>query len=418
MYMKKVKQFSGIFLLFLIMPFFVSAYWQPGRFENITWHWQLVGDLDVSRDVDMYDVDLFDTSKSTIQLLQNQGKIVICYFSAGALEFTDDSHETPLRADDPPFPQPYSDYTGHEVENYDKELWLDIRAGSTLENKIKPTIEGRLDLAVEKGCDGVEVDNVNEYEVDDDDPTELPVQNESFSPGTTGFDPIITASDQLAYNKWIAEEAHARDLSIGFKNDIYQASALVHDFDWALNEQCYEYTNEDDDYYECDYYNAFDRENKAVFGVEFNLEKGDFCAKANAKGRYWAKKHLVLDAYQENCAYVQQITRVDTSIYPGLTPIYRLYSRTSGAHLYTRGRIDANNVLSKYPDFEFTDGRPAFYASLTPQPGLTPIYRLFNTVSGVHLYTRGEADRDKVLSKWPAFEFTDGRPAFYASLVP
>jgi hypothetical protein len=34
----------------------------------------------------MYDVDLFDTPKATIQLLQSQGKKVVYYFSAGSFE--------------------------------------------------------------------------------------------------------------------------------------------------------------------------------------------------------------------------------------------------------------------------------------------------------------------------------------------
>jgi hypothetical protein len=46
----------------------------------------------------------------------------------------------------------------------------------------------------------------------------------------------------------------------------------------------------------------------------------------------------------------------------------------------------------------------------------TPMYRLYNTKTGVHLYTRGEADRDKVLRTWPEFEFTDGAPAFWAKI--
>jgi peptidoglycan hydrolase-like amidase len=48
---------------------------------------------------------------------------------------------------------------------------------------------------------------------------------------------------------------------------------------------------------------------------------------------------------------------------------------------------------------------------------MTPIYRLYNTKTGVHLYTRGEADRDKVLRTWPEFEFTDGAPAFWAHIA-
>ena len=100
-----------------------------------------------------------------------------------------------------------------------------------------------------------------------------------------------------------------------------------------------------------------------------------------------------------------------------LTPMYRLYNTKNGAQLYTRGEEDKNKILSKYPDFEFTDGTPAFYASLIQQLDLTPIYRLYNTRTGMQLYTRGEADKNKILSKYPDFEFTDGAPAFYASLT-
>ena len=100
----------------------------------------------------------------------------------------------------------------------------------------------------------------------------------------------------------------------------------------------------------------------------------------------------------------------------GLTPIYRLYNTLNGMYLYTRGDADKAHVMNTWPEFEFTDGVPAFYASLTTQDGLTPMYRLYNTLNGAYLYTRGDADRDHVLNTWPEFEFTDGVPAFYASL--
>jgi subtilisin family serine protease len=100
----------------------------------------------------------------------------------------------------------------------------------------------------------------------------------------------------------------------------------------------------------------------------------------------------------------------------GLTPIYRLYNTLNGMYLYTRGDADMAHVIGTWPEFEFTDGVPAFYASLTAQEGLTPIYRLYNTSNGAYLYTRGDADRDHVINTWPVFEFTDGIPAFYAQL--
>ncbi len=105
-----------------------------------------------------------------------------------------------------------------------------------------------------------------------------------------------------------------------------------------------------------------------------------------------------------------------TTMHPGLTPMYRLYNTRTGAQLYTRGDADKNKILAKFKDFEFTDGVPAFYASLTDD-GSTPIYRLYNTQTGMQLYTRGEADKNKILDKFKVFEFTDGVPAFYASLT-
>ncbi len=100
----------------------------------------------------------------------------------------------------------------------------------------------------------------------------------------------------------------------------------------------------------------------------------------------------------------------------GLTPIYRLYNTRTGTQLYTRGKADRDKILKKYKDFVFTDGVPAFYASLTDD-GSTPIYRLYNKRTGMQLYTRGKADRDKILKKYKDFVFTDGVPAFYAELT-
>src|SRR5258705_316926 len=51
----------------------------------------------------------------------------------------------------------------------------------------------------------------------------------------------LSAKDQLAYNRWLAEAAHARGLSIALKNDLDQVAALAPYFDWALNEECFQY---------------------------------------------------------------------------------------------------------------------------------------------------------------------------------
>lgn len=124
-------------------------------------------------------------------------------------------------------------------------------------------MRARLNLAASKGCDGVEPDNVDGYQ-----------NNNGLG---------LTASDQLQYNRWLAAEAHKRNLSVGLKNDLDQVRQLVHNFDWALNEQCFEYA-------ECDRLLPFVNAGKAVFGVEYNGNPASFCPTLNAMGFSWLKK--------------------------------------------------------------------------------------------------------------------------------
>lgn len=238
--------------------------WQPT--PGTTWQWQLSGDINTAWDVAMFDVDLVETPQEVIDQLHADGRIVICYFSAGTWEnYRDDASRFPKAV------------IGKTLEDWPDEKWLDIRALDTL----APIMEARLDLAVEKACDGVEPDNVDSYNND------------------SGFD--LSADDQLAYNRWLAEQAHARGLSIGLKNDLDQIEALVDDFDWALNEQCFEYE-------ECDLLLPFIEADKAVFGVEYEGDPADYCPQAVAMDFSWLTKTYDLgDAPPNDCAtYVEK----------------------------------------------------------------------------------------------------------------
>ncbi len=159
---------------------------------------------------------------------------------------------------------------GATLAGWPDERWLDIRQI----DELAPIMQTRLDLAVQKGCDGVEPDNIDGY------------QNNSGFP--------LTAQDQLTYNTWLANQAHTRRLSIGLKNDLDQVPDLVSIFDWALNEQCFEYN-------ECEALMPFVARNKAVFGVEYTGDPGDFCLEANAFNFDFLKKNLDLDAWRIAC---------------------------------------------------------------------------------------------------------------------
>jgi hypothetical protein len=208
----------------------------------------------------MYDVDLFDTPQATIDALHAAGRRVICYVDAGSWE--------PGRPDSAQFP---SAVLGSTMDGWPDERWLDIR-----DARVATLIDARLDVAVTKHCDGVEPDNVDGYT------------------NTTGFP--LSASDQLTYNRNLATAAHARGLSVGLKNDVDQVTALVDDFDWALDEQCFQYN-------ECSSLYPFITAQKAVFEVEYGTSSlaTTVCPKANAANFDSLIKDLNLDAWRVAC---------------------------------------------------------------------------------------------------------------------
>jgi len=235
-----------------------AGIWMPA--PGTSWQWQLSGSIDQSIDVAMYDIDLFDAPQATIDELHAAGRIVICYFSAGSREdWRSDAADFPAAA------------LGNPLDGWPGERWLDTRSGA-----VRDIMKARLDLAADKHCDGVEPDNVDGF---DNDP---------------GF--ALTGATQLDYNRFLATEAHARALSIGLKNDLAQIPDLVASFEWALNEQCFEFD-------ECDTLAPFIAAGKAVFQVEYGgqTRANAICDDANALDFDTLVKRLDLDAVRIAC---------------------------------------------------------------------------------------------------------------------
>ncbi len=213
-----------------------------------TWQWQLTGTVNTSYDAALYDIDLFDSPASLIASLQAKGRKVVCYFSAGSDEnWRPDAGE--FKAAD--LGKPLSGWAG--------ERWVDVRSAN-----VRRIMRARLDLAVQKGCDGVEPDNVDGY----------------ANPNGLG----LTAADQLDYDRFLATEAHARGLAVALKNDLDQVAQLEGDFDFALNEQCFQYQ-------ECGKLKAFVDAGKAVLNAEYKktyrtdaAARAALCQKANQLG--------------------------------------------------------------------------------------------------------------------------------------
>lgn len=212
------------------------TWWSPGL--AATWQWQLLGDIDTTVDADVYDVDLFDAPDAVLTQLHAGGRRVVCYFSAGSSEdWRPDFGDLPKGA------------LGEPLDGWEGERWLDVRIDG-----VRAVMRGRLDLAASRGCDGVEPDNVDGWA------------------NQTGFG--LTAADQLAYNGWLAQEAHARGLAVALKNDGDQVKDLVGAFDLAVVEQCVEFD-------ECGLYAPFVAGGKPVFVAEY---RDDLAAARGARG--------------------------------------------------------------------------------------------------------------------------------------
>lgn len=199
-----------------------------------SWQIQLDGEIDTSYDVELYDIDI-DAPQAIIDELHDKGIWVACYFSAGSRE--------EWRNDASQFPE---ESLGKTLSGWPGERWLDVAD----HEKFADIMLTRMDRAKAKGCEAIDPDNVDGYA------------------NITGYS--ISYEQQLAYNNWLAEEAHKRGLAIGLRNDLSQVRYLADHFDFAVNEQCMEY-------HKCDLLWPFIRKDKAVFHIEYNLKEEEFC---------------------------------------------------------------------------------------------------------------------------------------------
>lgn len=227
---------------------------EPGTSYQI----QFSDEINLSVDARVYELDAFETDSATIDQLHQAGRQVICYIDAGSVE--------DWRPDVAQFPQAV---IGNAYSGWPGEHWLDIRRLDVL----APILENRIELCKSKGFDGVEFDNMDGF------------QNE------TGFD--LTAADQLAFNRWLADAAHAQGLAVGLKNDPDQISELEPWFDFVLLESCYEQGW-------CEKSLPFIEAGKAVIDIEYTPIT-TYCADTDELSITVIEKRRELDAELQSC---------------------------------------------------------------------------------------------------------------------
>lgn len=245
--------------------------WKPA--VGTKWQIELKYALNqTSVDAPIYDIDLFDNPKSMISELQGMGRKVICYFSAGTYE--------DWRSDKGDFDE---EDLGDKLDDWEGERWL-----NTNSKKVRKIMQKRLDLAVTKGCDGVDPDNIDAYDNDN---------------GGLG----LTEKDAIKYVNWLADQAHSRNMSVGLKNGGAIIKSVIDKMEWSVNEQCAEYE-------ECDTYSAFTDAKKPVFHIEYpkgdevnnnaqvvGAKKTRSCTAEGAGNFSTVIKNMVLDNWVQYC---------------------------------------------------------------------------------------------------------------------
>ncbi|CAG8979998.1 hypothetical protein HYALB_00005171 [Hymenoscyphus albidus] len=242
-----------------------GSQWKPA--VGATWQIQLHGTVaDANLPVDIYDIDLIESTPTLISTLHANNKKVICYFSAGSFES--------WRPDAASFT---SSDKGSPLEGWDDEWWLNTNSAN-----VRTIMKARLDLAKSKGCDGVDPDNVDVY---------------------SNYNGLgITKQDSLAYLQFLSTETRARGMAMGMKNGLDMVTQLLDDMDFHVNESCLEFS-------ECEKLVPFIAAGKPVFHIEYPASAPRIakdvvdrkCKEKADKNFSSLLKNVELDAWVQTC---------------------------------------------------------------------------------------------------------------------
>jgi hypothetical protein len=232
----------------------------PVRAASKAWQIQLSGALDTSADVPWYEVDAFDTDESDIAALHARGRTVSCYVSVGTDE--------PWRSDSGKFP---ALAVGNALADFSREHWVDVR-----DPDVRAINQNRIVLAASRGCDAVELSNLQAHTAD------------------SGFP--LTVADDLSYARLLIAAAHAAGLSAGASVSGDMVSSLGSELDWGLTEECLAYDT-------CSAWAPLAEAGKTVFMIEYGsaTDAPVLCPKAAALGFSLVIKRSSLDAFRVGC---------------------------------------------------------------------------------------------------------------------
>ncbi|MGW4960739.1 endo alpha-1,4 polygalactosaminidase [Nonomuraea sp. NPDC004186] len=211
----------------------------------------------------VFDIDLYAAEEvagdnrtlntAAVKAIHARGAKAICYIDAGSIE------------DFRPDYQQFVDFhkkNGNSLlgkpfsAEFPNERWANINNDKGQRDFLLKMMAARVDKCVQAGFDGVEFDVVNAHEE---------------GKSVTGW--TVSPATQLVYNRALAGLAHDRGLSAALKNDLSQAEELVSSFDYAVNEECFQFD-------ECSELSVFVKAGKPVFHVEYETAPASFCAES------------------------------------------------------------------------------------------------------------------------------------------
>lgn len=249
---------------------YTSMWWQLENTPKIN---GLASDPNPKRHYDFDYEDITSANISNIKANQGPGVLVTCYFEVGTVAGYGDTTGDGWRDDWKSFPT--EGVASTAPDGWGDERWIDI-----MNPTVRQIMAGRMDVARNKGCDGIEPDWLDNY-------TYTQAQYDS---GNKIHPP--TLAQELDYMKFLADTAHAKGLMIALKNvptladDRFDDGRIVADvYDWALAEECmftYKETA-------CATLKEFINRNKNVTAVEYNDQISEttfktganYCAKYN-----------------------------------------------------------------------------------------------------------------------------------------
>jgi hypothetical protein len=228
---------------------------------------------------EVYDIDLyvdqsisgegnFVLNTAAVDAIHARGRHAICYLNAGSIETFRPDYQAFVDFDEACdgclIGEPFS-------ARFPDEFWANLDNDQGQQDFMLQMIEARVQKCALAGFDGIEFDVVDAY-----------AQGEE----TTGWN--ISAATQLEYDQKLANLAHEYGLTVALKNNLGQLAELLPYFDYAINEQCFQFE-------ECDSnpppgYDAWVAAGKAVFTVEYRRAPGRFCSQANAANYNSIKK--------------------------------------------------------------------------------------------------------------------------------